>query len=114
ESIAGSGTDRSCDDIIAHVKRHIEEHYAEELSLQWVAETYFIHPNYFSKRFKLVVGICFSDYVTRIRMNRARELLRTTTLKIARISQLVGYEDQNYFCNVFKKTAGVSPSAYRG
>ncbi|TFE25173.1 helix-turn-helix transcriptional regulator [Cohnella luojiensis] len=60
------------------------------------------------------LGICFNDYITRVRIDRAKEQLRTTTLKIARISQMVGYEDQNYFCNVFKKVTGVSPSAYRG
>ncbi|SFE75917.1 Helix-turn-helix domain-containing protein [Paenibacillus catalpae] len=64
-------------------------------------------------RFKCIVGISYNDYVTRVRIERSKELLRTTTLKIARISQLVGYEDQGYFCNVFKKVTGVSPSSYR-
>ncbi|WP_308640122.1 response regulator [Paenibacillus silvisoli] len=105
--------DQSCDEIIESVKQYIEVHYAEELSLQWVGETYFIHPNYFSKRFKTVVGSSFNDYLTKVRIDRSKELLRTTTLKIARISQLVGYDDQNYFCNVFKKVTGISPSAYR-
>ncbi|SDW43142.1 response regulator [Paenibacillus sp. CF384] len=108
------GTDQSCDEIIESVKQYIEVHYSEELSLQWVGETYFIHPNYFSKRFKTVAGISFNDYLTKVRIERSKELLRTTTLKIARISQLVGYEDQNYFCNVFKKVTGTSPSVFRG
>ncbi|MFC5648220.1 response regulator [Paenibacillus solisilvae] len=104
----------SCDDIIHSVQQYVEQHFAENLSLQWVTDSYYIHPNYFSKRFKQVVGISFNDYVTRVRMERSKELLAATTMKIARISQLVGYEDQNYFCNVFKKATGISPSAYRG
>ncbi|WP_164545734.1 AraC family transcriptional regulator [Paenibacillus albus] len=107
------GAERSCDEIIESVQHYVQQHYDEDLSLQWVSDNYYIHPNYFSKRFKSVVGISFNDYVTRARIDRSKELLRTTTLKIARISQLVGYEDQNYFCNVFKKVTGVSPSAYR-
>ncbi|SEN79592.1 response regulator [Paenibacillus sp. OV219] len=112
-SMLDRGAERSCDEIIEHVQHYVQQHYEEDLSLQWVSDNYYIHPNYFSKRFKSVVGISFNDYVTRARIERSKELLRTTTLKIARISQLVGYEDQNYFCNVFKKVTGVSPSAYR-
>ncbi|REE85127.1 two-component system response regulator YesN [Paenibacillus taihuensis] len=112
-SVLDRGVERSCDEIIESVQHYVQQHYAEDLSLQWVSDNYYIHPNYFSKRFKSVAGVSFSDYVTRVRIDRSKELLRTTTLKIARISQLVGYEDQNYFCNVFKKVTGVSPSAYR-
>ncbi|NIK23388.1 response regulator [Paenibacillus lupini] len=112
-SVLDSGAERSCDDIIESVQLYVQQHYNEDLSLQWVSEKYYIHPNYFSKRFKNIVGVSYNDYVTRVRIERSKELLRTTTLKIARISQLVGYEDQGYFCNVFKKVTGVSPSAYR-
>ncbi|GGD78466.1 response regulator transcription factor [Paenibacillus nasutitermitis] len=101
------------DEIIMSVRLYADQHYAENLSLQWVADCYPIHPNYFSRLFKQVVGISFNDYLTRVRMTRSKELLATTSLKITRISQLVGYEDQNYFCHVFKKSTGLSPSAYR-
>ncbi|WP_232016624.1 response regulator [Paenibacillus baekrokdamisoli] len=107
------GSELTGEEIIESVKQYVEQHYAENLSLQWVTDCYYIHPNYFSKRFKQVVGISFNDYVTRIRINRSKELLKTTSMRIARISQLVGYDDQNYFCNVFKKVAGLSPTAYR-
>ncbi|WP_127498763.1 response regulator [Paenibacillus glycanilyticus] len=112
-NVLGDGAERSCDDIIDSVQQYVQQHYDEDLSLQWVSDKYFIHPNYFSKRFKQIVGISYNDYVTRVRIERSKELLKTTTLKIARISQLVGYEDQGYFCSVFKKVTGVSPSAYR-
>ncbi|GLX70233.1 response regulator [Paenibacillus glycanilyticus] len=111
--VLNGGSERSCDDIIESVQQYVQQHYEEELSLQWVSDTYYIHPNYFSKRFKHIVGSSYNDYVTRVRIERSKELLKTTTLKIARISELVGYEDQSYFCNVFKKVTGVSPSAYR-
>jgi len=101
------------DEIILSARLYADQHYAENLSLQWVTDCYHIHPNYFSRRFKQVVGISFNDYLTRVRMTRSKELLVTTSLKITRISQLVGYEDQNYFCHVFKKATGFSPSAYR-
>ncbi|MBB6671372.1 response regulator [Cohnella nanjingensis] len=106
--------DCSGDRVVAAVKAYADSRFDEDLSLQWVADTYFIHPNYFAKRFKQLVGVSFGGYVTQRRIERSRELLLTTTLKIARVAQLVGYEDQNYFCNVFKKHSGVSPSAFRG
>ncbi|MCC3376540.1 response regulator [Cohnella sp. REN36] len=106
--------DCSGDRVVAAVKQYADGHYAEDLSLQWVADAYFIHPNYFAKRFKQLVGVSFGGYVTGLRIERSKALLLTTALKISRIARLVGYEDQNYFCNVFKKRTGMSPSAYRG
>ncbi|UVI27535.1 response regulator [Paenibacillus spongiae] len=105
--------DRTSDAIIESVLQHVNRHYAEELSLQWVADTYYIHPNYFSRRFKQVTGSSFNDYLTRVRVERSKELLATTTLKINLISQMVGYEEQNYFCNVFRKVTGNSPTYFR-
>ncbi|MCQ6562155.1 response regulator [Paenibacillus mendelii] len=105
--------DRSSDAIIDSVRQYVSQHYAEELTLQWVSDTYFIHPNYFSRRFKQITGSCFNDYLTRIRVERSKDLLATTTLRINLISQMVGYEDQNYFCNVFRKVTGSSPTCYR-
>jgi two-component system response regulator YesN len=105
--------ERSSDNIVYSVKQYMSNHFGEDLTLQWVADTYFIHPNYFSKRFKKIVGISFNDYLTNIRIERSQFLLMTTSLKIAQIARLVGYGDQNYFCNVFKKSTGLSPSRYR-
>ncbi|MFD0710661.1 response regulator [Paenibacillus sp. GCM10027626] len=105
--------DRSSDAIIKSVREYVDDHYAADLNLQWVADTYYIHPNYFSKRFKQTTGSSFSDYITSVRMKRAKELLATTSCKINIVAQMVGYDDQNYFCHVFRKAVGVSPSNYR-
>lgn len=71
--VLDSGAERSCDDIIDSVQRYVRRHYDEELSLQWVSDKYYIHPNYFSKRFKIIVGVSYNDYVTRVRIERSKE-----------------------------------------
>ncbi|WP_308635191.1 response regulator transcription factor [Paenibacillus silvisoli] len=103
----------TCDDIVLSIRAYIDSHYAEDLSLQWVGETYPIHPNYFSKRFKQICGISFNEYISRKRIERSQEMLVSTGMKIAAISQLVGYEEPNYFCSVFKKFTGLNPTRYR-
>ncbi|MNN62848.1 HTH-type transcriptional regulator YesS [compost metagenome] len=70
-------------------------------------------PNYISLIFKKETGETLTDYITRIRINKAKELLLTTDLKVMEISELVGYENPHYFSTVFKKTVGVHPLKYR-
>ncbi len=70
-------------------------------------------PNYFSTIFKRETGKTYIAYLTGLRMEKAVELLKNTQLKTYAIAERVGYQEQNYFSYVFKKTYGVSPSKYR-
>ncbi len=99
--------------VIREIAAYIDEHYAEELSLQDIAERCSLSREYISRRFKQEMGENISEYIERIRMDRAKVLLRNPQLRIAQISEMVGYQDDKYFSKVFKKAAGVSPNQYR-
>lgn len=92
---------------------YIREHYREELSLEQAAEHVHLNPYYFSKVFKQYNGESFIDFVTRIRIEQAKELISAGQLSLKEISYEIGYKDPNYFSRVFKKVAGLSPSEYR-
>ncbi|CAM4218056.1 two-component system response regulator YesN [Paenibacillus endophyticus] len=100
-------------DIMEAVKAYIDSGYGEPISLQSISEKFFIHPNYFSKRFKEKYGISFIDYLTAIRMKQAALLLRDSELKIHQIAVRVGFEDAAYFSSVFRKMYGETPKQYR-
>lgn len=100
-------------DIMEAIKAYIDAQYREHISLQSIAERFFIHPNYFSKRFKEKFGISFVDYITGIRMKQAAFLLLNSELKVHQIAERVGCEDAAYFSSVFRKTYGVTPKQYR-
>lgn len=91
----------------------IQEKFCEELSLEDVADHVHLNSHYFSKVFKQRIGETFIDYVTRLRINKAKELIRDGKLSLKEVCYLVGYKDPNYFSRVFKKAAGVSPTEYR-
>lgn len=100
-------------DMMEAIKAYIDAQYREHISLQSIAERFFIHPNYFSKRFKEKFGISFIDYLTGIRMKQAAFLLLNSELKVHQIAERVGCEDAAYFSSVFRKTYGVTPKQYR-
>jgi two-component system, response regulator YesN len=101
----------------AHVLKLAQEfiaaHYAQSLTLEHVADQVALSPPYFSRIFKQEMGCTFIEYLTRVRMDEARRLLRTTTLSLAEISYAVGYQNPNYFSEVFKSLEGMTASAYR-
>ncbi|MCM3128011.1 response regulator [Paenibacillus provencensis] len=98
---------------IEKAKAYIAEHYSRELSLEEVADIAGLNPHYFSKIFHERCGITFIDYLTGIRIEKARELLGDPSHILKDISQRIGYRDPNYFSRVFKKMVGMSPSDYR-
>ena len=101
-------------DVVLQVMTYIGENYAkEELSLNQVASHVNFSPNHLSTIFSQETGIPFIRYVTDLRMNKAKELLRCTGKKASAISQEVGYRDPHYFSYLFKKTQGLTPTQYR-
>lgn len=100
-------------DTIKAAQNYIHEHYAENLTLNTLADFLFIHPIYLSKLFKERTGQNFIDYLTYIRIEKAKELLSHTQFKIYDISEMVGYESPKYFSKLFKDIVGVTPKAYR-
>lgn len=95
------------------VLNYIEMHYFESITLKTAAEMVFLNPWYFSELFKLKVGISFSDYLLNFRIDKAKVLLKQRDLKIFQISEMTGFNDSAYFCNIFKKITGTTPGDYR-
>jgi two-component system response regulator YesN len=98
---------------IRKVKDIVQQNLAEDISLQRIAEQVGLTPHYVSGLFKTVTGQNYSDYVTDSRMNKAKQLLKDTSLKIHEIANLTGYVSAKHFMNVFKQRVGTTPSDYR-
>lgn len=96
-------------DVMDEVKRYINASLHDQLSLQSIAERFYIHPNYLSRRFKERFGENFVNYLTGERVRKAEQLLRETELKIQQIAELVGFQDAAYFSSVFRKATGMTP-----
>ncbi len=99
--------------IISKAKAYIKENFAKELSLDEISRVVNISPYYFSKLFKEESGENFIEYLTRVRISRAKELLSNPALSIKEICGMAGYSDPNYFSRIFKKQEDVTPSEYR-
>ncbi|GIO42889.1 response regulator transcription factor [Paenibacillus apis] len=91
----------------------LDEHFHEPITMRQVADRLHLNPSYFSVLFKEQTELTFSEYVSRLRMQRAKELLLHSGLSIAQIAERVGYQTDKYFIKVFKTYEGLSPSKYR-
>ncbi len=92
----------------------IDEHYSDEsISLDRVARTVNVSPNYFSAVFSQEVGQTFIEYLTGKRIDEAKCILRKTNKRSSEIAVAVGYKDPHYFSFVFKKVTGYTPNEYR-
>ncbi|MFP7168867.1 response regulator transcription factor [Terribacillus sp. FSL K6-0262] len=92
---------------------YIKEHYHEALSLSDIANHFHFSPSYLSNYFSAHSREGFSGYLNRVRIEAAINLLRQNDIPISKISEQVGFSDHSYFCRVFKKQTGYSPSQYR-
>lgn len=100
-------------DIIAEVKEYVAEHYSEPITLADLSARFFISPYYLSQYFKQKTGDTYVNFLTQIRINKAKELLERTDLKVYEICQMVGYSDTQHFARMFEKLMGYKPRDYR-
>lgn len=98
---------------VAKAVDYINQHYSEEITLSFLAETASKSTNYFSFVFKKEVGMNFNEYLNEVRIRKAKEILDTTDNMIYEVAERVGYNDYKYFTKVFKKICGCSPSEYK-
>lgn len=100
--------------VLQQAKAYLDEHFADpELKMPKVAQKFNISPNHFSTIFHQEFGTTFRDYLGKLRINRAKELLRTTDLKCSEVAYQSGFNDPHYFSFVFKKKTGLTPLQFR-
>ncbi|MBP3900014.1 MAG: helix-turn-helix domain-containing protein [Blautia sp.] len=105
--------EKESETVITKAKAYIQENYQKDISLDDVSRHVDISPYYFSKLFKQEDGRTFIEYLTGIRIQEARRLLRNPGYSIKEIGIMCGYSDPNYFSRIFKKYEGVTPSEFR-
>ncbi|SFI80685.1 two-component system, response regulator YesN [Paenibacillus sp. UNC496MF] len=99
--------------VIKQALRYIHEHYAEALTLKSLGGQFHIHPNYLGQLFHKQTGETFTDYLNKYRIERAKELLADSRLKVGEIARQVGYWETGYFYKQFKKHVGMVPGDYK-
>lgn len=99
--------------LVQEIRDYLNQNYAKDMTLQHIAERFFISRENVSRKFKQISGENLSDYLTALRIDKAKTLLQNTNLRLSQISELVGYEDEKYFSRVFKKSTGQTPREYR-
>jgi len=109
---AQSGSKASSVDFAA-IRQYVDEHFCESISLQEVAQRFYVNQAYLGRTFRANTGKKFSDYVNDLRISRAVSLLRDRTARVQDVCLMVGYKDINYFYKKFKELTGKLPSDYR-
>ncbi len=91
---------------------YLKEHFGEDVSLEGMADKFFLNPAYYSRLFKQHAGLTFTDYLIELRMEKAKKLLLTGRYKVYEVSEMVGYRSEKYFYRIFKQYTGNSPGEY--
>lgn len=92
---------------------YIKNHYAEQLEREELADIASMSASYFSIMFKKVAGCTLTQYITKIRLGKAKQLLQCSELRVSEVAREVGFRDPLYFTRVFSHHTGMSPSDYR-
>ncbi len=99
--------------LCANVRRYIEENFDKKLTLREIADVFFLSPAYLSAYFKEKTGVNLFDHLQEVRLSKAKELLKSSSLPVTEVSVRAGFSDYRYFCTAFKKDTGLTPLKYR-
>ncbi len=99
--------------LVDQIKQYIENHFTEDISLYSSSENVHLSPSYISRIFKKSTGCNFVEYLTTVRINKAKELLANTNIKVYEVAEMVGYKSTKHFSMVFKGQVGVTPLNYK-
>ncbi|WP_124065465.1 response regulator [Clostridium sp. E02] len=103
---------KRADKAVNYIQKFIEENISEDLSLVRLSEQVFLNPSYLSRLYKQVFGVNLSEFIDRVRIKRAKELLEKENVKIYEVAKMVGYETATSFTRFFRKGTGRSPQEY--
>lgn len=100
-------------DVIQEIKQYVAENFDKNISLADLSNRFYLNLHYLSQLFKEKTGQNYLEYLTQVRMERTKEFLAETDLKIYEIAQMVGYSDPAHFSKVFERAVGCKPTEYR-
>jgi AraC-like DNA-binding protein len=98
---------------VQRIKKFIETNYQRRISLGMISQKLELHPNYLSTLFRQKTGITYGHYLRRVRIEKAKALIKMTNFKLYSVADQVGYKDNAHFYRAFKEETGVSPITYR-
>jgi len=98
---------------IKHCKQYINDHYSEQITLESMARELYLNPVYLGALFKSKTGISFTNWLLTVRIEKAKELLKTTQFSIYEVAERVGYQDAKHFSRLFAKHEGIKPNEFR-
>ncbi|MCD8023244.1 MAG: response regulator [Lachnospiraceae bacterium] len=101
------------DDVVEKIMIYIQRNYQKDLNQDFIASLFYLNRSYLSTLFKSRTGMKFVDYLNKVRLEKAMELLATSDRKMYQIARSVGYDNVKYFFRVFKKSTGLTPEQYR-
>ena len=114
---AGRGADEGAEgekqDVVAAVKRYVQEHIREDIYIADIAGQVYLNEQYLMRTFKKAEGISILEFITNERVRLARELLAGTDYPVKQVADSVGYGNYSYFTKLFKRNTGLTPQAYR-
>ncbi|MBS4207543.1 response regulator [Bacillus sp. FJAT-50079] len=96
-----------------NILQYIQDHLSKEITLKQIAEHVDLHPQYIGQLFKSELNQSFTEYITEKRLERAKDLLKQTQLKVYEVAHLAGYKSPKHFMTVFKQEVGKTPVQYR-
>lgn len=99
--------------LVHQVRTTIDQTFHQAITINSLSDQVYLSPNYLRSIFKEKTGMTIHDYLTRIRLSKAKELLADDSLKVQDVAQRVGYESTSYFISLFLKSQGVTPNEYR-
>lgn len=111
--VVKSKNKRQYNSIVNYVIENIEKNYMSQIELNGMAQKLFLSANYLSTLFKKETGISFKSYLTNYRLDKAKKMLQDPQYKIYQIANLVGYENEEYLCRLFKSNFGITCKEYR-
>ncbi|WP_145048821.1 response regulator [Paenibacillus xylanexedens] len=98
---------------ISKIKRYIDSHYTENISLKSIAALFYVNPVYLGRLFRKSYNLYFNEYLLELRIQEAKKLLRQTDLRMYEVAARVGFQNADYFVTQFEKIVAMSPTSYR-
>lgn len=95
------------------IRDYVASHFEREITLQELSTRFFLNPYYIGQLFRKKTGMTYQNFVTQLRVDRAKQYLRETNLMVYEISERVGYSDTVYFSRIFERLTGLRPTDYR-